>query len=942
MQNKFYDFIKFDKNYVGKYGDFSGSDSIFSDKDRVDFLTNYSNFLCAKNDIGHDGKYYKVVEDDEILELKSKIDYDIEPKVRRRVNLKNFNASKYRIKSDNGWFYYSGAYQENGIIKLCDNYASSSACAKYEFTCEKINKISYSVYIPDDFINSNIPYGDTKPLAITSGRIVEFRKGVSDVLKLQFFPNGEVFIRDGSKERYHPDDVWVGKFLVNTWNLIEIVFLENTFKVFINGENKSKEIRYTNNLVPDTIFVSGGRYPVGSWEFKLEEIDGIYSQIVEADSIVEKIGEVELPYVFGSLKNKDCKLILSTTIDYNGGIANLHIGSLSPSGEVYVNGEKHLAVNNFAAFETDITEKLKLGSNEIQIVVFPRAPEVPYPWHRHDDPYNGWFCRDIYIDFLQDAVIKDVKIATTKILENNVCVDFSCDIAYAGKDELDVKILLAKSYPATSEEMTIYQGKATCGKFFEKLAFEALPWTIEEPVLYGVRVIISKDGKEIDDFVTETGFRTICQENGDILLNGKKIILTGGLIMQFLPPYEEIMLNHLCPSFSQILMQMQEIKKMNGNTARLHQLGYGTNDSRFASICDRLGVFLIWTTAYIDSLETVAWGRGWKQKDLFVEQIKEVINHPSIIMWEGSNEFHATASNFDPLFDEFVDAVKKVDQTRILCPCSHMYYGGGLYGNKGFYYQDDGKYDQDFNQVESSYGWKDPLVIRSGHTYEILLGYGENWKTFREQKWKSQNALFNSKDHAYIISEFAVIGRQDDTTPDSKIFINKNSYELPDETGVVANIDDLKPFNLSQAHQALCAYNTVKYMRAKGADGLLWCAMRSGANNGSYLKPPIDFQGYAKHAFFALKEGYANTICFNDSVDVMVGADYSICPTISGAKNNSIYDVTINVINARGDVVDSKSYKSLKPDNYTYKLDKWIPKINENGYYSIEYIVEEK
>ena len=146
--------------------------------------------------------------------------------------------------------------------------------------------------------------------------------------------------------------------------------------------------------------------------------------------------------------------------------------------------------------------------------------------------------------------------------------------------------------------------------------------------------------------------------------------------------------------------------------------------------------------------------------------------------------------------------------------------------------------------------------------------------------------------------------------------------------------------SIKQFEERKDKYHIVKYMRAKGVDGLLWCAMRSGANNASYLKPPIDFYGYAKHAFFSLKEGFAPTICFNEKVDVVVGEDYEICPVLTGADENSVYNVTINLLDNNSKKIDSKVYNSIFAKSYTFTLSGWKPNFSLDGYYAIEYIVE--
>ena len=514
------------------------------------------------------------------------------------------------------------------------------------------------------------------------------------------------------------------------------------------------------------------------------------------------------------------------------------------------------------------------------------------------------------------------------------------EISFVAKGKLNAELFLQKIYPERSEEFSIGTFAVKNG-YKGEFTLNAGPWSTDNPVLYSVRAELKDDcGNPIDDIVCETGFRTIEQKNGELLLNGERIILKGALLMQFLPPYKNIVKSHVCPTDEEIVTELLQIKAMNGNTARLHMLGYGTNDRRFAEIADRLGVCLIWTTALIDSLETVRWGNEWRQKDEYRNQIKEVINYPSIVIWEGSNEFHADKFNFDPMFDEFVSAVKAEDDTRLICPSSHVYYGGGLYGNEGFYYQDDGESDQNFNPARSSFGWTDESVIRSAHNYEILLGYGSKWDTFRKQEWKSQPSLFNSKKHAYLMTEFAVIGRQDDGTEECKEYIKTDSYELGDETSALGVELTQKDWRISQAYQALSADRIIKLLLGRDIDGMTWCCLSGGANDASYLKPPVDFYGYAKYAFYVMKDDFAPVVCYSDDTDVKFGNGFTIMPKISGATKGKYYAVTVCIKSERGEIVDKKEYRVVA-DGFNVTLEKWRPKVEENGFYEIEYSIEE-
>ena len=236
----------------------------------------------------------------------------------------------------------------------------------------------------------------------------------------------------------------------------------------------------------------------------------------------------------------------------------------------------------------------------------------------------------MYIDFYRGAAIENLVVKTREVKNGRVKAEISFDILNPEKD-LKVNVYLSKS--PDGKETPIYAGEAE-ERIKKELEFEAEAWDTDNPVLYIVRAEMVKDGTPVDDEVTETGFRTIEQKDGEILLNGKRILLNGALWMQFLPPYENIVSSHVCPTMEEIVEETLLTKAMNGNVARFHFLGYGSNDPRYAEVCDRLGLMNIWTTRLIDSAETTDVNRGWMAGEEYVREMREVINHPSIIMWE--------------------------------------------------------------------------------------------------------------------------------------------------------------------------------------------------------------------------------------------------------------------------------------------------------------------
>ena len=149
-----------------------------------------------------------------------------------------------------------------------------------------------------------------------------------------------------------------------------------------------------------------------------------------------------------------------------------------------------------------------------------------------------------------------------------------------------------------------------------------------------------------------------------------------------------------------------------------------------------------------------------------------------------------------------------------------------------------------------------------------------------------------------------------------------------------------KDWRISQAYQALAAQHIVKSLLSRNVDGIMWCCLSSGANDGSYLKPPIDFYGYAKYAFYVLQESFGKEICFNRSSAVVFGANTVIEPTLAQIDKTSNYLVRITVKNVGGAFIDEYECVHCSTENDLVALPKWKPNITKDGYYLIEYDVQ--
>ena len=935
--------IDFRKDFSCPHGDFSGTEYEFSSEEKLDFLKKYSDFCQKVNHLGEHS--VKVVEKETIDETLRKIDYKVLSKVRKKEEFSTFEATLLPKNGVyKGWqFYTARTSLQEGAIVFNDGITPPMPCAKYEFeNGERLKRIRLKVFISSEYKKEKVGLSEKDmPHVITTGRVIELRSGIEEVLKIQFYAIGVACARVGVPDPYHHKHFLLGNYRFDEWNELIIELSENSYAVEFNGVRTENLLR-TSSCAPDTLFLSGGLHPRGVWKVKPEEFEfadtktiEFFAPSVENIASEEKLGTVNLPYVVGGYKNKDKYLILRKEFHAKKGDkkALLTFDSLDPGGRAYLNGQLIFETDGFMRESIDVSSYLKNGKNLLMVVVEPRAPEIHYPWHRAKDSYMGWFCGAITLEYIPKTCISALEVTTKRIYGRTAQVFLHIKTENAvGKE---VKVYLAQTNPEKGKEELIYTGTAKADESLP-LQIKALPWSPQNPVLYSIRVELVGE----DDYIVETGFRTIEQKDGAIYLNNEKILLRGAILMQFLPPYENIVTSHVCPTNEELVWQFLMLKNMNGNFLRLHMLGYGTNDARYARFCDRLGLALCWITRFIDSVESVQWGKGWLQGDLYVNQMKEVKEHPSIVMWEGSNEYRAWGKDIDWLYDEFVSKVKAEDDTRLLSPCSHLYYGEDLSG-VGYYYQDDGNADQNYQPANASFGWRDSSVVRSAHPYCITLGYGGSWEDFRKQPWSAQKLLFESKEHAYLVTEMAVIGRHDDTTPEAQVYVKNDSYELLGGERLFGRPLEQSEWRISQAYQALCAAKAVQLLRANDVDGLSWCCLSGGANDASYLKPPIDFYGYAKYAFFSMKENYAETIAFNENTDVRYGKNSFLKPCIVGAKSDKTYGLKISIYDENDCLADEKTYIEICGEG-KIALGEWKPNWQKDGVYCICYELSEQ
>lgn len=938
------DFFRYEPSFKSDFADFT-SEAVFTPEERKDFLSHYSDYLINSYNLSDES--VKPVSEEEAMKRAEEISAPIaSPKVSKRIDIKKMNAELFDKKSayENWNLYTARAVVEDGCILLKGDPLPPNPGAGYNLCPEDaMSEFVFSFNMDEAFDNGLPVNGITD---VSTHRLISVRRGIDEIININIYPNGVCRLLYPVIDAYHPNAFDLGRVEFDSWHTIKIKLTDETISAQFD-ENETVELARKVKEAPDLIFFSTGMFQMGDWKIRPEklvtkngEITDFFLPAKETAPELNALGEVTIPYAVGNHRNRDKVLRLTTDFEAEAAAkAVLTIGSIDPGGRVYIDGTLIHETDNFEEVKLDITEQIKNGkTHTLTVEVDPRGPEVLYRWHRNVDSYIGWFCEDVTIDIINDIEITDAKVVTVKAFGSEATAVFSCKTSKPCK----VNVYMSYAWPVKSPSETLLGTYDSDGEMFAEVNFPKIDlWDEEAPSLYNIRFeAVNEAGLPTDDTVVETGFRTVEQKNGAIYINGVKTTLKGALIMQYLPPHSETATTHICPRDWQIVWQYMMLKKMGGNMIRLHILGYGTNDVRFARYADRMGVMLIWITRYIDSIEQMAWEGPWRAKDGYIRQISLRLNHPSIVIWEGSNEYRATLEEIDHIHESYVPAVKAVDRSRLLCPLSFHYYATSDPETSPFNsYSTDGKSDAFGRPANATPWWTDPLVVRSTHPYIYSMGYGFSWELFHNQPWAEQNKMIEDKTRAFLATEFAVIGRQDPRTKEAReLFFQPYSYEFPNEDVLKFPITN-DDWRISQAYQALCISYAVRKFRIMDVDGMLWCCLMGGANDAGYLKPPIDNYGYAKYGFYTMREYYEEVTCINDTDDTKRGEGFKVRPVLFAEPCDTV-TVTAAVVNEKGEEIDRFVYKDVKAEGYITRLSEWTPNIESAGYYAVEFTVE--
>ena len=393
----------------------------------------------------------------------------------------------------------------------------------------------------------------------------------------------------------------------------------------------------------------------GLWDIKLG--DGTESKILVPFAI-----ESALSGVMKHVDRVTYRRSFEIPKGWSGQQVLLHFGAVDWECKVTLNG-KELGVHRggYDAFSYNITDALKPeGTQEITVEVFdptdlggqPRGKQKLKPGSIMYTATTGIW-QTVWLEPVAPTHIESLKIIPDV---DQGCVRIKV-AAFAGKDDGNLQA-----------SVEVFDGPTKIGEArgwaAEELVVKipgAKLWSPETPFLYDLKITSSGQRKspQVDSVTSYFGMRKIAlgKDNKGVtrmMLNGKPVFQVGPLDQGFWP--DGI---YTAPTDEALRFDIAETKRLGFNTTRKH---VKVEPDRWYYWCDKLGL-LVWQdmpcgNSYTDKPQPIDKPQF---KSELVNMVKNLWNHPSIIMWVVFNENQGQHDT-----EALVAEVKALDPSRLV------------------------------------------------------------------------------------------------------------------------------------------------------------------------------------------------------------------------------------------------------------------------------------
>ncbi|NJN24554.1 MAG: DUF4981 domain-containing protein [Cyclobacteriaceae bacterium] len=348
----------------------------------------------------------------------------------------------------------------------------------------------------------------------------------------------------------------------------------------------------------------------------------------------------------------------------------LHFGGVSSAFYLYINGQEvGYSQGSRLPAEFDITPYLKKGKNAMAVKVY-RWSDGSYLEDQDHWRLSG-IHRDVYLaaapkfqlyDFFVKTVLDD-QYQKAELQIHAKMKNYGDQMPSGWK--VEAQLFDAEGKPVLQTPMMVEVDKLVNRSWppRDKVPFADLKaqvrnpklWSAEFPNLYTLVLNVKDDkGKVVESRSNKVGFREVKIKDGELLVNGKSILLYG------VNRHDHSQTGGKVISDQEMLNDILLLKQFNFNAVRT---SHYPNNPKWLELCDQYGIYLIDET----NLETHGVGAmlsndpQWHNAyvDRAIRMVERDKNHPSVIFWSLGNE-----SGYGPNHAAMSAWIKDYDDTR--------------------------------------------------------------------------------------------------------------------------------------------------------------------------------------------------------------------------------------------------------------------------------------
>jgi hypothetical protein len=928
--------------------DFKGKTTSLNTDQRVEFLKKYADYGKVFFKDSHLDT--EIVTDKEATALLKTIKEQPLPQVRHKIPLKQWT-----------WLGYRPGQREDRTQAL-ETWQKKDGIKLREGSLDIVNSDTIlDVPFPEQSWRFWLEWRTCIPHGVADATF-QLTSGKNVVATLIFSKQGKVSYKTDSGQ------IDAGTYQDSHWHhcKLEVDLLEKRYNVYLDGKLLADFVSLENSTIStvskllvqgvkgqridDLTGIGFARTVKGQTLYQSRNLYSsttIINENFESKPVIDgwqlpdyndsQWSETQLPHAHGGERYADEDLYLRTTVnvgDYH--LATLEAETLDPGGEIWINGQVAAVIDNLHPVKVEVGNYLKKNAtNTIAIRVKSYKCGT---WT--NDPYVGWFAGRVFLNLTDKTRIDAVRVHA-KDIRDPASMQFQVEVSNEQKHYFKGQMVIS-FYPWHPKESDTAAAVAKIPVTIRPWTQEQLEplvevpspklWSFQNPNLYKIQVELVDDAeKPVDDFVITSGIRTIDQKGGTFRINGKPEMLNGPLILGLRPPLDKISTWSRCAPSELLIKDLMQIKRMNGNAVRMAVASKSRNgdswpdinDRRLAEMGDQMGLMFMWQTS-AGLWWGDAWGVDWAGYQKF---IKQVYNHPCIVMWEVNNE--ASTKEWNDWYQKVYDTIYPVDQSRLISGYTHC---------DDVSKEDDPKTDKQGNPMKPA--WTASMVTRGDH--DAVTGYAAQWSSLRT--WDRSEFLDSTERAFFNFEHEESTGQPNWSLVKGKPWYLLHTYEWNYDKGSIGRPLECDEWQESQAWQAFSAYESMKKQRILDYDGFNWCCLHGGLFTVNYHKPLLDYYGHAKLGYYANRMVFQRTMAGSGDVDVVYGSKDYVSPVVLNLGEQRIVDLLVEIKNMRYEVVGSTRYENIKlPAGRTVtNLPAFTPEFPDKGHYGIEYTLYEK